>query len=458
VIGIGLGGFVDGLEAGSKFRERRETRARDKVIQEREDVEYNRAVKERDEISAINTQAQTDFQAKVDAGQYKPEEFDRFYRNDVVPRQKKTLLLQGKQAEAAAWEKWALDSKNYEAAQLTGRALWNLTHGNPEAALDAALQASRIQGYNTTGYQIGGYDSLVDQSGKKLGYRFTLKSPDGKDIVQDVPMDKLNTMVAGIINPISVWEQQQAAAADAAKRKADLDDYTARKGIDAQHSTSGKPTREAAIATLRKNMDGGLAGDQPKFDDLPSAEQERLIAKELALQSGASQAIGAFPDGVAPQPSGTGRKVIVDTATGQPVAPARPQSGSSQSAPTERQAPAAEDARTPAPREEKSFLGRMVDKAKEGYSREIGVLSGATGRNERNGAAQQRFRPAEKAPETREDRVQFLLSSVEPALREGVSAKRVAEELVQNGVPESAWPDALKAALRADRNSIGLNP
>ncbi len=407
MIGIGLGGFVDGLEAGSKFRERRENRARDKVIQEREDIEYNRAVKDRDEISAINTQAQTDFKAKVDAGEYKPEEFDRFYRNDVVPRQKKTLLLQGKQAEADAWEKWALDGKNYEATQLAGRAIWNLQHGNPEAALDAALQASRIQGYNTTGYQIGGYDSLVDQSGKKLGYRFTLKGPDGKDVVQDVPMDKLNTMVAGIINPISVWEQQQAAAADQSKRQADMGDYRTKKEIDAQYSTSGKPTREDAIDALRKRFNGETkvtqdgAVDVPNFDDLSRDEKEKLIAEEIELQSG-QPGLGAAPS--APASGGSsGRKVLMDTATGQPVAPERFQ------APPQQQ-----------------ISGQARD---------------------------------ERPPESRQDRVQFLLSSVEPALKEGVPAERVADELRQNGVPEQAWPEPLRRALaQRQRSAIGIGP
>lgn len=400
MIGIGLGGFVDGLEAGSKFRERRENRARDKVLQEREDTEYNRAVAQRDEISAINTQAQTEYKARVDAGTEQPDQFDQFWDKYALPKLKNTYLAQGNLEMAEKVQQWGETADAKAGARLAMSAMRKAQTGDVAGALSDAQAAGKSKGYLSHGYEIMGQDTIVDPSGQLQGYRLTMKGPDGKEITQDLPLAQVPKLIATYLNPEAAWQSQITAQQEEAKRQTDLQTYRDKKGIDAQYSASGKPTREAAITALRKRMDGGLTGkDGPVFDDLPREEQEALIAKELELQSGQP---GLGEPSSAPAATGSsGRKVLMDTATGQPVAPERS---------------------PPAPQQQISGQARV-----------------------------------ERAPETREDRVQFLLSSVEPALKEGVPAERVADELRQNGIPEDAWPESLRGALaQRQRSAIGL--
>lgn len=399
MIGIGLGGFVDGLEAGSRFRERRETRARDKVLQEREDTEYNRAVKQRDEISSINTQAQTEFQSRVDAGTAKPDQFDTFWSDYALPKLKNTYLAQGNMEMAEKVQQWGDSADTRAGAKLAMSAITKAQTGDAAGALADAMEAGKRKGYISHGFEIMGQDTIVDPSGQLQGYRLKMKGPDGNEMTQDLPLNQVPKLIATYLNPETAWQSQIAAQQEEAKRKTDLQTYRDKKGIDKEFSTSGDKSRGDAITALRKRMDGGLAGDEQKFDDLEREDQEKLIAQEIELQSG-QPGLGATP--TAPAPSGSsGRKVVVDTATGQPVAPERSQ---------------------PAPQQQIS-----------GQARD------------------------ERAPESRQDRMQFLLSSVEPALKEGVPAERVADELRQNGVPEEAWPETLRRALvQRQRTAIGL--
>lgn len=399
MIGIGLGGFVDGLEAGSRIRERRETRSRDKVLQEREDTEYKRAVKQRDDISAINTQAQTEFQSRVDSGAAKPDQFDTFWNDYALPKLKNTYLAQGNMEMAEKVQQWGDTADARAGAKLAMSAITKAQTGDAAGALADAMEAGKRKGYISHGFEILGQDTIVDPSGQLQGYRLKMKGPDGNELTQDLPLNQVPKLIATYLNPETAWQSQIAAQQEEAKRNTDLQTYRDKKGIDQEFSTSGDKSRGDAITALRKRMDGGLAGDEQKFDDLEREDQEKLIAQEIELQSG-QPGLGASPS--APATSGSsGRKVLVDTATGQPVAPERSQ---------------------PAPQQQIS-----------GQARD------------------------ERAPESRQDRMQFLLSSVEPALKEGVPAERVADELRQNGVPEEAWPESLRRALvQRQKSAIGL--
>lgn len=399
VFGIGLGGFVDGLQGGMRARESMDNRKRQKVLQEREDTEYNRAVKQRDEISSINTQAQSEFQTRVDAGTAKPDQFDQFWSQYALPKLKNTYLAQGNMEMAEKVQAWGDTEDTRAGAKLAMSALTKAQTGDAAGALADAMEAGKRKGYLAHGFEIMGQDTIVDPSGQLQGYRLKMKGPDGKEITQDLPLAQVPKLIATYLNPEAAWQSQIAAQQEEGKRKTELQTYRDKKGIDKEFSTTGDKARGDAITALRKRMDGGLAGDETKFDDLERGEQEKLIAQEIELQSG-QPGIGITPSGPASSGS-SGRKVLVDTATGQPVAPER-----SQSEPKSPQ------------------------------------LSGQA--------------RGERAPETREDRMQFLLSSVEPALKEGVPAERVADELRQNGVPESVWPETLKRALTKKSSAIGL--
>lgn len=403
MIGIGLGGFVDGW---NKQKETQRLDRREKIYEQaaaREQADFDLKTKQRDEISAINTQAKANFDAKVRSGEATPDQFDQVWSRDVLPKLKQTYLDQGNLEMAEKLQAWGDSEEARAGGKLALGAMWKAQNGDVAGALADAQEAGKRKGYLSHGYEILGQDSIVDTNGKLQGYRLMMKGPDGKEITQDLPLGQVPKLIATYLNPQAAWDSQVAAQQEEAKRTTDLRTYRDKKEIDAQYSTSGKPTREAAISSLRKRMDGGLAGDEPTFDDLPRDEQEKLISQEIELQSG-QPGLGASPS--APAASGSsGRKVLVDTATGQPVAPERPRS-------------------QPEPKQQPQISGQARD---------------------------------ERGSESREDRVQFLLSSVEPALKEGVPAERVADELRQNGVPEEAWPDSLRRALvQRQRNAIGL--
>lgn len=400
MLGIGLGGFVDGLEAGSRIRERREQRARDKVIQQREDTEYNRAVKERDDIAAINTQAQTEFKSRVDSGQAKPDQFDTFWNDYALPKLKNTYLAQGNIKMAEEVQKWGESEDTRAGAKLAMSALTKAQTGDVAGALADAQEAGKRKGYLSHGYEILGQDTIVDPSGQLQGYRLQMKGPDGKEITQDLPLGQVPKLIATYLNPEAAWQSQLAAQQEEAKRQTDLKSYRDKKGIDKEFSTDGDKNRGDAITALRKRMDGGLAGDEPKFDDMPREEQEKLISQEIELQSGQP---GLGGSSSSPAPSGSsGRKVLVDTATGQPVSgerpPPRPEqtTGSSNAAGERRSA---------------------ADAARTRSSEDAARVSGMN----------------ERPPE------------------------EIAAELERRGVPENQWPEALRRALaQRQQAAIGL--
>lgn len=396
MIGIGLGGFMEGLQGGMRARESFDNRKRQKVLQEREDTEYNRAVKQRDEISAINTQAQTEFQSRVDAGTAKPDQFDSFWNDYALPKLKNTYLAQGNLEMAQKVQQWGESEDTRAGAKLAMSALTKAQTGDVAGALADATEAGKRKGYLSHGYEIMGQDTIVDPSGQLQGYRLQMKGPDGKTITQDLPLAQVPKLIATYLNPEAAWQSQIAAQEANTKRATDLQDYEEKKKIDRRYSSSDDKSRGDAITALRKRMDGGLAGDEPKFDDLDREEQEKLITAEIELQKGQP---GLGGGASAPAPSGSsGRKVLVDTATGQPATPVRA---------------------TPAPAERSPAPSTQA-----------------------------------RAPRSREETVSDLLASVEPALREGVPPQRVADELRQNGIPESAWPEVLLRAVAQSRRSV----
>ena len=411
MLGIGLGGFVDGW---NKQAENQRLAKREKLYEQasqREQSEFDLKTKQRDEIGAINTQAKADFDARVKTGEAQPDQFEEYWTKTALPKLQQTYLTQNNPEMAEKMRAWGEDAETRAGAKLATSAMWKAQNGDIAGALADAQAAGKHKGYIQHGYEILGQDTIVDPKGQLQGYRLNMKGPDGKEFAQDLPIAQVPKLIGTYLNPQAAWESQMAAQQAETERQAGIGDYRTKKEIDAQYSTSGKPTREDAIDALRKRFNGETkvtqdgAVDVPNFDDLSRDEKEKLIAEEIELQSG-QPGLGASPS--APAASGSsGRKVLVDTATGQPVAPERPRS-------------------QPEPKQPPQISGQARD---------------------------------QRAPESREDRVQFLLSSVEPALKEGVPAERVADELRQNGVPERAWPEALRRALaQRERSAIGIGP
>lgn len=425
MIGIGLGGFMDGfnkqqevndthkrsaiLDEQLKMDQKRA--ARQDVLNARDDAEYQRGEDTRASVARIGQEAQTKFNEGVAKGDIDPNRFADFYRSYAVPQIQNTYLAAGDVGKAADFMKWADTADAKRGGELSMSAMWKATNGDLQGSLDDALKAGQISGYIDHGYQLIGTDTLIDKDTRaQLGFRVRVKTPDGKEVTQDVPNDQLPRMVATWLNPQAAYESRQAAQADVTKRAQGIEDYKQKKDIDKQYE-GGAKDRSAAIASLRKRFDGELdittGKANPKFDEMGRDEQEKMISQEISLQQGTNgQAPAADQPGIGAAAS-TPRRVTVDNVTGQPlnapVQPAAPQQQASAppQAPAPQQAPA----------------------------------GGAP-------AAIQQQSPQQ----SREDNVQYMIEYANQALAQKVDPLKIAEELQVQGIPRNMWPEQVQAA------------
>jgi hypothetical protein len=332
VFGIGLGGFVDGFTKGYGIREdmedrkdkkaqlqrenawQDEERGRQRMLWGRDDEKYQRDETNRQNIEDIGKDAKTQFDQDVQDGKQQPDNFENFYNSYALPRMRNEFLSQGKLAEAKALDDWSDTAGAKAGAKLFGSALTKLNIGNPEGALDDFIAAGQTKGYLDHDLQFVSKDRLVDNSGKLLGFRVTLKDAKGKPLVQDVPVDKIADLGATLFSPESAFKSQIDARANAAKQAQELDTYKKKKEIDKTYGVPDTKQRTKAIDDLRKRLDGGMdlvsGQTRPDFNALPRDQQEKMIANEISLQNGDTQP-GLAEDNT-PK-----RKVIVDTVTGQ---------------------------------------------------------------------------------------------------------------------------------------------
>lgn len=409
MLGIGLGGFMDGFQKGRKMQDEQEDRERRKVLEGRQDAEYERAKGQRDALDKINQEAQSTFKSEVDAGRQKPDDFESFYSKYAIPQIKQTLLGQGKVDEAEQMEKWSQSQGARKGAKLFSSALMKAQTGDSSGALADVLEMGKTQGYIDHGYEVQGHENIM-VDGKLTGYRISMKTPDGKPVVQDVTTADLPKLIATFGNPQAAWESQQAARAAAAKRQQEMEDYATKKSIDKAFGTGDTSLRKNAITSLRKRMSGGLDGSEKKFDDLSPEEQEKLIGQEISLVSGQTGLGGvASPTASPPTASQPGRKVVVDRLTGQPVAP------------KQQAAPAASG-------------GKPAQPASAQPKPEASAPAGATD----------------------EERAASVVKAAESAIANGKDPTEIAVTLMNYGIPESMWPPALLEKYGRSERAIGL--
>lgn len=411
--GIGLGGFVQGLTAGINAREAMDERKRRKVIEQRQDEEYDRAKKQRDEVDAIGIQTKKDFDAQVAAGTKKADQFDTFWREQALPKLKETYLTQGNFEAADRLQTWGENADVKAGAKLSMSAMYKASMGDTAGALDDAIKAGQVKGYMDHGYELVDKTEIVDPKTKQtVGYRLNVKTPDGKTVEQDIASADIPRLVSTLTNPEAVWKSYEAAQAQKAADARELKNYEEKKKIDKAYGGNTK-ARPDAIESLRKRFNG-IDGDQVKFDDMPRDQQEKLINDEMSLQAGAPVAptpgigIGAGAPSAAAQGLPP-QKVIVDKVTGQQVNPAAVPGLSAPARPATAASPAAVPAQQPAPQNE-----------------------------------------------TPQVRAQYLIQSAQDAISHGERPSRIADQLKQNGISEDMWPENLNAALQKEQQDSPL--
>lgn len=323
-LGIGLGAFVDGFAKGYGLRQEKERldeeradRAEDRAWRETqrqwatEDRQYQtrereRQQSDRDAIRQIQSEGRAEFQEQVEAGTFKPEEFDTFYTQYVLPKMEVELLNQGDYEGYQRLRDWGESEAAKKGSRLFAESLFLAQSGQHDKALDKVIEAGKVRGYIGDDYDIDEKEPIVDEDGNTLGYRITIRDGDGNETVQDIALDDIPNVIATFANPQAAWESQQATRVRNTERKEELEDFEAKERIKAGYSNDERTT---AIKSLRDRMKADpLNPEAVAFDDLPREERERLIADEIAFTKGAQ----AGPTAPAP-------RVTVDSQTGQAV-------------------------------------------------------------------------------------------------------------------------------------------
>lgn len=396
MLGIGLGGFVDGLNTGAQLRQQFDT-TRDKR-----------------RLKKLDQQATADFEQKVESGEQKGDNFLNFYKQYWLPRREMEMLRQGDVKGAADLRKWAESSGAEKGASLFSQALLKAQMGDSDGALNLGLEAAQTKGYIDPDFELVGNQPVMDREGNMLGHRITYRDKKGKEYTQDVTPDQIPEVIATFASPDAAWQSRQEAAKSRTK-KAETEKKEAEK--------TDRDLRNKALKHLRETMDGGLGGDEPRFDDLPRDEQERLIAEDLALRR------GDRGEGVsAASPKKPQRDIIVDRADGSRVA-AQPEKGTPPGL-GEVAAPAAgPGSTTPA---EAPGLGQTA-------------------------AASSNKRPAPEAPREEPSAANTVAIQAEHMVMFGRDPNEAAALLRKNGVPEGRWPESVRAALQSNnQKSPGL--
>jgi hypothetical protein len=326
MFGIGLGAFADGFERGyglgqriEEGHARREDREYLRGEREHQRKERDRAEGERAALDTINADTRAAFDREVQAGTAAPGDFERFWRDYALPRRVNELLVQGKVDEAQAYQQWGESADALAGGKLYSSAILKAQTGDPKGALEDAIKAAQIGGYMAPGdMSVEGQEEIVDEAGNLVGFRLRIKAADGSTKEQDIPVGDVPRVISTFVNPDAAYQSQVATRAAATKRTQDLEDYGAKKAIDAAYDTGKIPTREDAITALSKayppaeaDVVTGAAAD-PGFLGWPEDKQNAEIEKFIRLAGGSSSS-------AVPEPAPASRKVVVDNNTGAVV-------------------------------------------------------------------------------------------------------------------------------------------
>lgn len=281
-IGIGLGGFVDGLykgvQVGTKMRDMRQEN------------------QQQAELKQIATDAQAKFGDVMSDEAY----------DYMMQRQQNVLLQNGQLDDARRLRTWSQQDSARKGTKLFASIGAALNMGDFETAAQLGNELSDLDGYGPNGDYQFEYTTHPTQ-----GAGFYVKSENGEAFV---PEANALPFFTRHFNP-------QAAASWNSDRKKD------NKALEKE----AQDIREAAIKSLEKQYDGGLGGDEKSFKDMPDEERERLINKYALerIAPGRREKFQSYFSGsgkpTKTQPKGTAPGLIVDQNTGQKVESPRAQ-------------------------------------------------------------------------------------------------------------------------------------
>ncbi|MCL7999974.1 hypothetical protein M8994_17195 [Brucella sp. 21LCYQ03] len=395
--GAGLAGFVRGLDTGMSIRERYDANKERKAQKAQRDQ--------------INFDTKTAFAEAKAAGAVQDGDFMTFYQKYALPKQQALLVEQGDYSGAKALGEWSKSDDAQNGARLFGSAMVKAQSGDYDGAIQDAIAASQLKGYVNTDHKLTG-STPIQQNGKTIGYQFQLSDGDGKSYTRNIRLQDIPNTIATYVNPEAAWQTQTATAAAEKKREDEITDYRKKKSIDKEYSNDKTEDAQAkrysdtrAAMEKAREFDEDWTGmteqqkDQAVRDQLSAAD--KYGSDKKTAKSGASSAA----PGITPEPQ---KRMIIDTATGKPIATPEQSKAIGISAPTtpEQSAPAVPAA------------------------------------------------PAKKSLPTMES----TIADATDQLSQGANPDMVKQQLLNAGVPETNWPEQLtKPQKTAGNGAVGIS-
>ncbi|APU92955.1 virion structural protein [Ochrobactrum phage POI1126] len=390
--GAGLAGFVDGLEAGMRMRDRWDERKEKQAYKAKQD-----------QLNADTKKAFADAQA---AGAVEGSDFQSFWLNYQLPKQQALLMEKGDYAGAKALGDWGRSDDALKGGKLFSSALVKAQSGDYEGAFQDVYAGSQLQGYISSDVKFAGAEP-IQYKGKTVGYRVKANGPDGKAITRDYRLEDIPAAIAQIGNPLEAYKSQTEARAAEAKRKSELENYEDKKKIDQKYSGASSPEKQSE--RYQKAAEQRAKSDL-NWDTYSDDEKDKLIRKDLS----AADSFGAEKAGQSNKPADKApelpKKIIVDTESGNTVDL------------TSKEQPKAAglgDAPVPA---QKSRQPEPIPSNGQLPTPEIGLGS-----------------PQAGARST-------TIGYAKEALARGGDPARVKQQLMNAGVPQDEWPEELSGA------------
>lgn len=360
--GIGLGAFVEGFERGARIRERMDDRREKKA--------------NKDRLAEIDASSKAAFDQAVADGTQDPDSYDQFWKDYALPRRRNELLRQGDISGAKALDEWGKSEAALKGGRLFSRSLLAAQTGDHVGALELAIEAGKVEGYIEHGYELTGHQPIVDTAGNTVGYRVTARDGEGRELEQDVPLDKMTDMISTFVNPDAAFKSQQerrAAQEQRAQEIADRDEdraynegQEARKRLREEKAAEReKPEQEAAQRgeeydkAVKHLADSDLDWSTYEPEEREQKIDDYLSQRRKYMRGGAGNAAPGLGDptlggdagaSAAPARPASGNRVAVDQRSGQIVQPeAREATGIVQTPQAQPQGAAAKQDRAQSP-------------------------------------------------------------------------------------------------------------
>ena len=348
--GIGVGAFMEGMNsgitAGKRIREVvDENKARDITsqaaasAQAKRQADIGKGVKE----VLVESDAGPGRAFEVDGRQYSDKDtamaqaekkvgaLQDYYFSEAMPKLQQHYMDIGQPDKAFSIGKAIEDQEFQKGAKSWAKATAAFMSGDEKGFLKNYVEAYNNRGYDDDGMTAKGIEPVKDKSGNTLGYKVTLADRDGKETVQeftgaDIGRQSLMYMAPAEVlkRNLSMFDAAQSAQAEIAKeerkfsRDVKLEGMKQGYGIQRDNNKSLLNTAEKAAelrmgtnntakttsdTDLRKQIylqlrkEGQKVAENnklmrrtdPVFNDLPLAEQERVVEEQLKMLKGGNQ-------------------------------------------------------------------------------------------------------------------------------------------------------------------------